>query len=199
MSIYDRFIKPRLLSRRRLITGGSAGLLAAAASAPGLAAPGSTNVAEGSVEDRLAIGDLIYRYGIALDSLDKAAWGACWAPGVMSAENLDKSMEYHQQYTHTMHRVMNHTYRVRGSTATGVAYCVASMVKSNSEGQLRNFDVHMMYRDELKKSNDRWAFSKRTIEIIFSTEAATVQPGAPLLELPFKPGSFRARPALQHL
>lgn len=190
MSTEHTAFSRRALSR--MIAGGSAaGLLAVAARA------GAKTPSEGSgtLEDQFAIEQLLYRYAIALDSLDTERLAQCWAPGAVTREGIEGIITYHRTYEHTMHNVLNHSYELDGRNGTGVAYCVASMVKNNA-GQLAKFDVYFRYRDELVKHEGRWLLSKRGADIIFSTKETPVLPGAPLLGIPsFKPASFRKRAA----
>lgn len=197
MSTYDRFIKSRQLSRRRVIGGGTVALLAVSEE-PKARANAAVQSKCAATDDHLAIADLMYRYGIAVDSLDRAALEDCFASGAIKPELFDWTIDYHKKYAHTMHSMGNHTYRVHGDTAKGVTYCIASMVKDVA-GKLVKFDVYFMYRDEFLKQRDRWRICKRQLEIIFSTEEMPVQPGAPLLGFSVKPGSFRDRPALSTL
>lgn len=150
-----------------------------------------------TAEDRFAIQDLVYRYAMALDSLDKTALADCFAAGVFSPEGVDEAIEYHLKYEHTMHNVTNHVHTVRGRSATGITYCVASMVKRGAGG-LTKFDIYLLYHDELVKQADRWRFSKRKLTLAFSTEGMSVVPGAPFLNLPIPVGSFREPPALAY-
>src|SRR5690349_11996354 len=67
----------------------------------------ATAVQGGTGDDHLAIEQLIYRHAIALDSLDRAAYDACYAVGALKPD-VDWVMEYHREYAHTMHNVLNH-------------------------------------------------------------------------------------------
>lgn len=168
------------MSRRSLsqaIFGGSLGFVAASQSAGARENVRDASLLDGgSVEDHLSIEQLLYRYARALDTLDVAMMAECFAPqGVLWGPGFDLRgdfaglIEEHRKAELTMHQVMNHSYAVRGSTATGVTYGIYTWIIIRDGERLRS-DGHNLYHDELIKQGSRWQFLKRRFEPLFRTE-----------------------------
>ncbi len=125
-----------------------------------------------SIEDRLALQDLLYRYAGAVDRRDAPALAACFCGGqvcisgpgfeILDAkqcvDNLSAAFEW------TMHKVFNHEYQVDGARATGYAYCVATHLIAR-QGRRSKLDWHIRYEDELERTAAGWCFSRRQLVV----------------------------------
>lgn len=132
-----------------------------------------------SVQDYLAIEELIYRYAIMLDSLDAAGWADCMLPGKLTPEAVEKTMAFHKKYEYTRHHVLNHSYKVEGNTATGMHYSQVTYVK-NTGGKLTKFDTYARYENmQLVKQGGRWYIAKGGWTPIFSTAEVPVEKEVP--------------------
>lgn len=192
-------LSDRTISRRSLggmLVAGTTGVLAVPAGAISPAKTPPIHLSARTAEDHLAIEELVYRYAMALDSLDLSGMKDLFTLDSPQYQSLEAAIEYHRKYEHTIHHVQNHVHTVNGNAATGFTYCVASMVKRDEMG-LTKFDVYLRYRDKLAKQDHCWYFSKRDADILFSSKVMTVEPGAPMLrEWKIDPGSLRTPPLL---
>lgn len=130
----------------------------------------------GTIEDHLEIERLLYRYALAIDTLDVEAMVDCFAPdGVVFVADQEfrndvarTLIDGHRGCDHTMHIVLNHLYSVRGETASGVTYGKAIWLIPK-EGQREISSNYARYIDELVKQDGRWVFLKRRYEPLFAT------------------------------
>lgn len=125
-------------------------------------------------QDYLAIEELLCRYAFTLDNRDTQGFSELWAPGRLSREALERGIAFHRKYEYTVHAVLNHSYKITGTTAKGWQYSLVTYVK-NTNGRLSAYDTYARYgEDELVKEGERWFFFKRHWTAIFSTEEKTV-------------------------
>lgn len=140
----------------------------------------------GTLEDQLAIEQLIYRYQHAFDSGDDALFAECFAPeAILTGVNLTwqgdfakrlrdmkeagQSIPEDRKIT-VRHYMFNHFYEVNGEKATGMTYCWGSFA---STSKFR--DMYIRYRDELVKHAGRWRFQKREYELLCYTEPVPIR------------------------
>ena len=125
-----------------------------------------------SVEDRLGIQDLLFRYARAADERDAATFAGCFDGGKVritghgfevtdAAENM---AILSSMFDWTMHKVHNHQYHVSGDTAEGYCYCVATHVRREGEVRIR-IDWHIRYDDRLIRRDGVWCFVARHLDV----------------------------------
>lgn len=127
--------------------------------------------------EQFAIEQLLYKYGFSVDNRDVDAYASCFTPDAVvwgvgvelrndvagPAIDMLSSM-----YEATLHCVHNHMHTVQGDRATGMTYCVASHIE-NRDGQRSKVDMYIRYHDELAKQDGQWRFSKRRLEVVWTT------------------------------
>ncbi|UVE17437.1 nuclear transport factor 2 family protein [Pseudomonas sp. LS44] len=124
-----------------------------------------------TLDDRLAIQDLLYRYARAADDKDTAAYRACFSSNGVAVHWADfvvtdgaTIIDSLSQYQWTMHKVFNHAFEVEGDRARGYTYCLATHV-ADEQGQRRKEDWHVRYDDELLRENGQWRFLRREVQV----------------------------------
>lgn len=125
-----------------------------------------------SVEDRLGIQDLLFRYARAADERDAATFAGCFdggkvritGPGFEVTDAADNMAILSSMFEWTMHKVHNHEYRVSGDTADGYCYCVATHVRREGEARIR-IDWHIRYDDRLIRRDGAWCFVSRHLDV----------------------------------
>ena len=123
-----------------------------------------------TIEDRLAIQQLLYRYADAADRRDAAGFAACFAdgavrltgPGFELTDAATVTGMLSDKYLWTMHNVHNFLHEVDGDRAHGYTYCVASHVKSEG-GQRIKEDWYIRYEEDLVRQGDGWVFVRREL------------------------------------
>jgi hypothetical protein len=124
------------------------------------------------VEDRLDIQGLLFRYARAADERDAAAFSGCFdngrvritGPGFEVTDAVENMAVLSSMFDWTMHKVLNHEYRVVGDVAEGYCYCVATHVKA--EGDVRTkIDWHIRYDDRLIRRPTGWCFVSRHLDV----------------------------------
>lgn len=130
-----------------------------------------------SISDRLALEDLVYDYADSLDRRDVPAFVALFTPdahlGVYAPESDDPVADYKGRriadavslvtvYRQTMHVVSNPRFKLAGSNATGVVYCLAHHITDYDD---RPHDLVMMIRyfDRYRNTANGWRFEDRRI------------------------------------
>jgi 3-phenylpropionate/cinnamic acid dioxygenase small subunit len=131
-----------------------------------------------SIEDRLAITELLYRYAELIDAgdfdgvgvlLSRATFGGTGPQGVSGAENIAKlfamtTRRYadHGNTPRTRHLVLNPIVDVDGRTATARStFCVVQ----NTETVPLQPIVVGRYFDSFSCDDDGWYFTERKVEV----------------------------------
>lgn len=131
---------------------------------------------EGSVEDRLAIRELVASYGDAVTRNDAADWGALWAddavwslpeiPGmerIAGRETIVATwIEAMKGFPFQVNIQTPGALRVEGDRATG--HCYTSELVKNTEGQRQRWTG--LYTDEYVRRDGRWLFASRSFRIL---------------------------------
>lgn len=130
-----------------------------------------------SISDRFALEDLVCDYADALDRRDVQAFVALFTGdahlGVYEPESDKPLADYWGAeiadavslvsiYPQTMHVISNLRFKLAGSTATGVVYCLAHHVTDYED---RPHDLVMMIRyfDRYQNTAGGWRFEDRRI------------------------------------
>jgi uncharacterized protein (TIGR02246 family) len=135
-----------------------------------------------SIEDRLALQELVARYARAVDRRDYAAFSALFtADGVLHGPGyamrahgeIEKGIRLIERYESTQHCVHQQLVDVRGDTATGETYCVARHVYSR-DGIARKLDMGIRYLDEYVRSDREWRFVRRELVLDWTQDLPAV-------------------------
>jgi len=130
---------------------------------------------EGPAEDRLAIRELVARYGDAVSRQDIADWGALWAEdsvwrhpevGDMTgrAEIVARCADAMARYPLLVFMAMLGSLKVTGDRAEGRAY--SSELVTNTEGV--TYRVTGRYDDAYVRQGGHWLFARRAFTILHS-------------------------------
>ena len=125
------------------------------------------------ISDRIAIGDLLTRYTVAIDKKDWNLLDTCFTP--------DASVDYTQSggikgkypevrtwlskalsvFPITQHFISNSTVEIKGDDATARTYVINPMVFINPDGSQHIFTVGAYYNDKLVHTRDGWRIADR--------------------------------------
>ncbi len=131
-------------------------------------------------DDLHAIDCLLSRYAFALDARDADEFSACFAEGSpMTPEFVEKVMQFHGKFHHTIHHVTNRSYRIEGDRASGKAQCIVNYFRKSGD-RITKFDAYSIYpSDELTRIDGEWLFTNRKWVPLFSGLEAEVVAGVP--------------------
>ena len=124
-----------------------------------------------SLDDRLALQELAYRYARAVDRREYAAFAALFtADGVLCGPGYEmkgraeiaRGIALIEQYASTQHCVHNQLVEVRGDAASGETYCVARHVYERA-GVPRKLDMGVRYQDEYRRESTGWRIARREL------------------------------------
>ena len=130
----------------------------------------------GSVEDKLAIHELVMVYGDAVTRKNSSDWGNTWAkdaiwsvpnfPGLEKVEGREdivkKWEEAMENYQYIVFTAQLGSLNINGAKAEGTTYTLE--VGTNTEG--KKSQIHGQYLDTFIKKDGEWYFSKRTFSIL---------------------------------
>lgn len=144
-----------------------------------------------SVEDRLALRDLVEAYARCADRVDATGLAALFvADGVLrivprgasepareriGREAIASAIAGLDRYTATFHFVGNHYVDVDGETATGEVYCIAHHV-SGEPGTENDHAMFVRYEDTYRREPDGWRIAERVLRVQWTEDRAV---GAP--------------------
>jgi len=147
--------------------------------------------------DRLELRELVDAYARAADRRDRVAFESLFlADATLTVTRPDADAHTYEgaaaigqivpnlaRYTRTFHLVANHWTSVRGSRATGEAYCQAHHVLGDRRPAVPKqggddprapspVDVvlNIRYLDAYSRSHDGWRFASREVQILWTTE-----------------------------
>ena len=125
------------------------------------------------LRDRLAIQDVLVRYGMALDDRDWERLSTCFLPdAVADYGGPDDQVGYPKieetcraalgRLDGSQHFISNFEITVDGDTARSRCYLMAQHVRNSAEGG-PHFTVAGTYRDELVRTSDGWRIRRREL------------------------------------
>lgn len=132
----------------------------------------------GTVEDRLAIRELIEKFGVGAMRLDPQLWGETWADNgawklvshpapVVGKANIIEAFAKVTDYAQFLGMgAFPYDLVFDGDRATGKAYCQETIFPKSGG---RKFVVGC-FDDEYVKENGRWLFTKRFYEVLGVTD-----------------------------
>ena len=123
-----------------------------------------------SLDDRVAISDLLVRYATGIDTKDWPLFRSCFTENVLAdygdigvwngVEEITSFMEVaHRHMPHTKHRMSNFVVEVDGATATAVSYVHAVLVFETGPNDWSDAIGH--YEDKLVRTPEGWRIAER--------------------------------------
>ena len=129
-----------------------------------------------SVEDHIAIQQLMYRYARCADAKDYDGFADIFTDDavfnysgreVTPLGAIQQMMRALEKYTTTMHQVHNTLYDVNGDIAIGETYCLASHL-FEEEGATMKIDMGITYEDSLYRTPQGWRIMRRDFTLHWS-------------------------------
>jgi hypothetical protein len=126
-----------------------------------------------ALADKLAITELCYRYGVALDSRDWAMLRRCFQPDAIAYYGADPSVGYEQieavcrsaldPLSASQHLIGNVLVELDGDRASSVCYLQAQHVRAGmADGE--QFIFAGRYLDQHVRTPDGWRIAERRLE-----------------------------------
>lgn len=135
--------------------------------------------------DKNGIRDLAYTYAHAIDRHDWKLLESCFAPDgdfilgdVVYAKDRAEYVHVVQgiaRYDKTMHFVGNHLSEIKGDTATGETYVVASHFYKE-KGAQKAYIMGIRYLDKIAKVEGKWVFKRRQVAVDWEEGVGTPNP-----------------------
>lgn len=129
-----------------------------------------------SDQDHIAIQQLMYRYARCADHKDYAGFAEVFCEDAMfdfsgrvvtPRPAIQDMMQALEKYTRTLHQVHNTLYEVKGDTATGETYCLASHLFEDG-GYTMKIDMGITYQDRLRRTPVGWRIELRKFNLLWS-------------------------------
>jgi 3-phenylpropionate/cinnamic acid dioxygenase small subunit len=137
----------------------------------------------GVLEAKLEIGELVFRYGYALDSRDWDKLRTCFLPDVVGYYGGDPLRGYEaiedlcrttlEPLSASQHLIGNVVVTVDGDGATSSCYLHAQHVRPGTEGG-EQFIFAGRYLDRLVRTGEGWRIAERTLEAMWTSGNAAV-------------------------
>lgn len=138
-----------------------------------------------SLEDRVALRDLVEAYARCADRVDGDGLAALFMPeGVLrivprgaessprvrtGREEIATAIKGLTRYVATFHFVGNHYVTVDGDTGTGEAYCIAHHLLGESGSQVDHV-MMIRYQDQYRREPDGWKLAERELRVDWTEE-----------------------------
>jgi hypothetical protein len=129
-------------------------------------------------EDELQLRDLAFRYARMMDRKQFdwlpevfAEGGGIIGPGyeMLGHEALRQGLRGLDQFSATLHGVLNTYFQIDGDTATGEVYCVANHVYEK-EGIPFKLDMGIRYDDTYVRQTNGWVMDRRVFNMVWETD-----------------------------
>ena len=129
-------------------------------------------------EDEAQLRDLAGRYArmmdrMTFDDLPRvfAADGVLSGPGyeMTGHEQLRAGLQALDQFSATLHCVLNTYFEIDGDRATGEVYCVANHVHV-VDGVPFRLDMGIRYLDAYARNGDEWVIARRDFNMVWETD-----------------------------
>jgi len=124
-----------------------------------------------SLEDRLELRELAYRYARAIDRRDWAlaeqlftATCVLLGPGfeLVGRERIVAGLRSIDRYSATQHSVHNQLVEIAGDRARGETYCTAHHLYER-DGQRRKLSWGIRYQDRCAREGGAWRYERREL------------------------------------
>ncbi|MFK7895766.1 MAG: nuclear transport factor 2 family protein [Myxococcota bacterium] len=129
-------------------------------------------------EEEAQLRDLAYRYAQMMDRRDFdmlplvfAEDGELIGPGytMQGFDVLRQGLSALEQFSATLHGVLNTYFEVAGDTASGEVYCVANHVYEK-DGVPFKLDMGIRYEDTYARSGAGWVIQTRRFNMVWETD-----------------------------
>jgi hypothetical protein len=133
-------------------------------------------------EDEFQLRDLAFRYARMMDRREFdwlpqvfAADGRLIGPGyeMKGHETMRQGLKLLEQYSATLHGVLNTYFEIDGDTATGEVYCVANHIYEK-EGVPFKLDMGIRYQDRYTRQPNGWVIQERFFNLVWETDRPMV-------------------------
>jgi uncharacterized protein (TIGR02246 family) len=141
-----------------------------------------------SLEDRMALRELAFRYARAVDRRDWALAASLFTedcvlqgPGyeLVGRAKILAGLRVIERYSATQHSVHNQLVEVDGDRATGETYCTAHHVYAR-DGRPRMLDWGIRYQDRCVREAGAWRYQRRDLLLDWSQDLPLEQAEAGL-------------------
>ena len=129
-------------------------------------------------EDEHQLRDLAYRYARMMDRRE-FDWlpqvftqdGELTGPGysMRGYDQLRQGLQALEQFSATLHCVLNQYSEIDGDRATGEVYCVANHLHEKS-GVPFKLDMGIRYQDRYERTADGWLIAQRVFNMVWETD-----------------------------
>jgi ketosteroid isomerase-like protein len=143
------------------------------------------------LEDIVALEQLAYRYGDAIDACDLDRFLAVFTPDARlriyhpDADEPFAEMSGHEElqivpgrmrdmFAQTMHSMTNHLVDLDGDRATGTVLCAARHLTIDRENSM---NVMIRYADRYERNDGAWKIADRQIRFLWSEQHAAIDSG----------------------
>ncbi|MAG30657.1 MAG: DUF4440 domain-containing protein [Deltaproteobacteria bacterium] len=129
-------------------------------------------------EDEAQLRDLAYRYASMMDRMQFdwlsrvfAEDGILSGPGyeMVGHDQLRQGLQGLDQFSATLHGVLNTCFEVEGDTATGEVYCVANHVHE-VDGLPFRLDMGIRYEDTYTRLAGDWVIQRRKFNMVWESD-----------------------------
>ena len=129
-------------------------------------------------EDEIQLRELAERYARMMDRMNFdwlpqvfAEDGGLAGPGyeMTGHDQLRQGLQSLDQFSATLHGVLNTYFEIDGDTATGEVYCVANHVHE-VEGIPFKLDMGIRYEDDYKRVPGGWVIARRKFNMVWETD-----------------------------
>ncbi|MCP4907879.1 MAG: nuclear transport factor 2 family protein [bacterium] len=129
-------------------------------------------------EDEVQLRDLAFRYARMMDRRQFdllprvfAADGILSGPGyeMEGHDQLRKGLQSLEQFSATLHGVLNTYFEIDGDRATGEVYCVANHLYEK-EGVPFKLDMGIRYEDRYAREAAGWVIERRVFNMVWETD-----------------------------
>lgn len=129
-------------------------------------------------EDECQLRDLAYRYARMMDRREFdwlpevfAEDGVLCGPGyeMQGHAQLRQGLKGLEQFSATLHGVLNSYFEIDGDLATGEVYCVANHVHEQ-DGVPFKLDMGIRYEDHYARQANGWVITRRFFNMVWETD-----------------------------
>jgi hypothetical protein len=129
-------------------------------------------------EDELQLRDLAFRYARMMDRREFdwlprvfGAEGVLSGPGyeMQGHDQLRQGLKGLEQFSATLHGVLNTYFEIDGDTATGEVYCVANHIYEK-DGVPFKLDMGIRYEDNYTREAEGWVIQRRFFNMVWETD-----------------------------
>ena len=129
-------------------------------------------------EDEARLRDLAYRYARMMDRMHFDSLPEVFAEdGVLSGpgyemtghDQLRAGLQSLDQFSATLHGVLNTYFEIDGDRATGEVYCVANHVHE-VDGIPFKLDMGIRYQDTYSRKGEIWVIQRRAFNMVWETD-----------------------------